>query len=189
MCSSSSISRLLQQIQPDDGAIFLQRPSLCMIYEVASFIKGTSNSHGVQWVNVLQGLRQKHNQAPFMSSGSDPFVGVMLGIPRLLNQGSASDELLQLHSIAYLAAAVTYCCQRTRQGAPGWCSNAAGKSEMRNEHDSKLVGKLIMSNVLPSRILQTPVLPFSRQNYSSRLHNRSTSDFRRAIDRLPEGPK
>lgn len=79
------------------------------------------------WVYMSQGQLTEDSQASILPPGSDPFVGVMVAIPRLLSHGSAGDEPLQLHSIAYLAAAVTYCRQRTQLGAPGWCASAAGK--------------------------------------------------------------
>lgn len=60
--------------------------------------------------------------------GNDPFVSIMLAIPRLLTRRSSCDEPLQLHSIAYLAAATTYCRLRTAMGVPGWSSNPTGES-------------------------------------------------------------
>lgn len=60
--------------------------------------------------------------------GNDPFVSVMLAVPRLLARRSSCDEPLQLHSIAYLATATTYCRLRTEMGVPGWSCNAAGET-------------------------------------------------------------
>lgn len=61
------------------------------------------------------------------SLGDDPFVCVMLAIPRLLSRRSSCDEPLQLHSVAYLATAMSYCRQRMDAGVPGWLANAAGE--------------------------------------------------------------
>lgn len=63
--------------------------------------------------------------------GSDPFVSVLLAVPRLLARRSSCDEPLQLHSIAYLATATTYCRLRTEMGVPGWSCNAAGETDRR----------------------------------------------------------
>lgn len=61
--------------------------------------------------------------------GDDPFVGIMFAIPRLLVRRSSCDESLQLHSVAYLAAATAYCCNRTKAGVPGWLDTVAGEDE------------------------------------------------------------
>lgn len=60
--------------------------------------------------------------------GSDPFVSVMLAVPKMLARRSSCDEPLQLHSIAYLATAAGYCCQRAEMGMTGWSSNPAGEN-------------------------------------------------------------
>ncbi len=65
---------------------------------------------------------------PLPPPGNDPFVSIMLAIPRLLARRSSCDEPLQLHSIAYLATANTYCRLRMAMGVPGWSSNPAGES-------------------------------------------------------------
>lgn len=61
------------------------------------------------------------------SLGDDPFLCVMLAIPRLLSRRSSCDEPLQLHSVAYLATAMSYCRQRMDAGVSGWSANAAGE--------------------------------------------------------------
>ncbi|CAM9618499.1 unnamed protein product [Ectocarpus fasciculatus] len=58
--------------------------------------------------------------------GGDPFVSIMLALPRLLARRSSSDEPLQLHGIAYLATVARYCRQRTGMAVPGWSSNRDG---------------------------------------------------------------
>ncbi|CAN0375875.1 unnamed protein product, partial [Ectocarpus sp. 12 AP-2014] len=67
------------------------------------------------------------------SPGGDPFVSIMLALPRLLARRSSSDELLQLHGIAYLATVVRYCRQRTEMGVPGWSSNRDGVPDVLAE--------------------------------------------------------
>lgn len=64
--------------------------------------------------------------------GGDPFVSIMLALPRLLARRSSSDEPLQLHGIAYLATVARYCRQRTEMGVPGWSSNRDGESARRS---------------------------------------------------------
>lgn len=60
--------------------------------------------------------------------GDDPFVSLMLAVPRLLARRSSCDEPLQLHSVAYIATATAYCRQRTDSGVPGWiANNVAGR--------------------------------------------------------------
>lgn len=63
--------------------------------------------------------------------GDDPFVCIMFAIPRLLVRRSSCDESIQLHSVAYLAAATTYCCNRTKAGVPGWFATIAGEEKSR----------------------------------------------------------
>lgn len=78
------------------------------------------------WGGALQQhyrLSQGANQQPPPPAAADPFVSVMLAVPRLLARRSSSDEPLQLHSVAYVATAAAYCRQRTDSGAPGWCAN------------------------------------------------------------------
>lgn len=59
----------------------------------------------------------------------DPFVRIMFAIPRLLARRASCDESFQLRSVAYLAAATAYCCNRTKAGVPGWFATSAGENE------------------------------------------------------------
>ncbi|CAM9827019.1 unnamed protein product [Ectocarpus sp. 6 AP-2014] len=81
------------------------------------------------------GFRDIGSHGPLMPPppGGDPFVSIMLALPRLLARRSSSDELLQLHGIAYLATVARYCRQRTEMGVPGWSSNRDGVPDVLAE--------------------------------------------------------
>ncbi|CAM9489958.1 unnamed protein product, partial [Choristocarpus tenellus] len=66
--------------------------------------------------------------ASFIPADDDPFVSIMLAVPRILNS-SQGDESLQLHCVAFLAAMAMHCCSRVGRDAPGWSMNAEGRWE------------------------------------------------------------
>lgn len=106
------------------------RVSILTILTILNEATKTIHHHAHFLYFVLQDwarARDMDTRSSLPRPGDDPFVSIMFAIPRLLVRRSSCDESLQLRSVAYLASATAYCCNRTKAGVPGWFATVAGE--------------------------------------------------------------
>ncbi|CAM9350518.1 unnamed protein product, partial [Sphacelaria rigidula] len=121
LAHAASSSSLSDQVKSDVVFVAMELLQCCLTAGASEYDPRSSAA-------APQGA---YRYRPSPPATDDPFVSVMLAVPRLLARRSSSDEPLQLHSVTYVATAAAYCRHRADSGVPGWpANNVAGVPEV-----------------------------------------------------------